>query len=578
MVKKIVSYENSPQYGEWCNTITMVADDEYGQGGGFDGIDHIPATDRIAEGLIPENYDVQKIYLTEYPVIHDAAISGIRKPAAHESLLRQINRGSLIINFIGHGNEELWTHEHILVASDDLPRFNNGARQAFWIAATCDFARFDNPGLQSFAEKLVTLPGAGAIAVLSSCREAYASSNESLNRALFRYLFDGSNTRSRLGDVVMLAKNSMGNSINDQLYNLIGDPSLRLLTPSCSVKITEHFPDSMKALSLMEAAGNIQFSGQLMNDAGGHILFKTYDSRVKRKYKVNEWTTWSYTLAGNILFRGTATVKNGTFKTRFIVPKDITYGGSDGRFGAIYWQENIFGSGTLDHIFMGGTEFDYDDRDGPRINIGFDGQDFMTGGFVPPDPILKVTISDSVSGVNIAGDIGHKITMVLDHADDEKIVLNDFFEYEQDSYVTGNIVFPLTNLAEGRHHIAVKAWDNCNNSSQTESEFSIIPLDRLLIRDLFNFPDPFSSSTEFTFWASQECDVQIKIYTLSGRLICQLNQLKAENGFNHFRWDGWDQDGDLLANGVYLYKICASSFYANKKIFAEKIEKLVIMR
>lgn len=578
IVKKIIAYENSPTLGEWCNTITMVADDEYGQGGGFDGIDHIPGADRIAQDLIPKNYNVQKIYLTEYPVVHDASISGIRKPAAHEDLIHKINQGSLIINFIGHGNERVWTHEHILGSADDLPRLNNDSRQAFWIAATCDFARFDNPDVQSFAEQLVTLPDRGAIAVFSSSRAAYASSNVSLNRALYNFLFNGKNSGVRLGDIVMYAKNSMGNTLNDQLYNLIGDPSMRLLMPSCSVQVTKHAPDSMKALSQMQVEGRIESFGNSIPTFQGKILFKAFDSQIQRSYIVNQWTTWHYTLPGNTIFRGTATVTDGKFKTTFIVPKDITYGGSDGRLSAFYWQDDFFGSGNLDSIYVGGTESDFGDHKGPTINIGFDGQDFMSGGFVPPNPMLKITILDSLSGVNIAGDIGHKITMILDNVQDEKIELNDYFNYEQNSYLMGSISYPLTNLEEGTHIIQVKAWDNCNNSSQSEVEFTVVSHENLVIRDLLNYPNPFSSSTAFTFWVNQPCEVQIKIYTLSGRLIYQLDQLNAETGFNHFHWDGWDQDGDPLANGVYLYKVCASRFNGTRTIHAEQIEKCVIMR
>jgi len=578
VVKKIIDYEISPAIGEWCHTITMVADDEYGQGGRYDAIDHIPDAETIAEHLIPKNYCVNKIYLTEYPIVNDASISGIRRPGAQQALIKQINQGSLIINFIGHGHAKLWTHEHILVISDDLPRMNNGPRQAFWIAATCDFGRFDNPDFQSFAEQLVTVAERGAIAVFSSCRLAYPDENVSLNRAVYRFLFNQSGTGVRLGDVIMYAKNSVGNYKNDQLYHLLGDPTLRLAMPSCLVQITNHTPDSMRALSRMEVEGKIHSIREPLAEFQGKLLFKAFDSRIQRIYSVNQWKEWSYILPGNTIFRGEATVVDGQFKSQFIIPKDISYGGRDGRFSVFYWQDVFFGTGNLDSIFIGGTQTDFDDPEGPGITIGFEGQNFMSGGFVPPNPVLKVTISDSLSGVNIAGDIGHKITMILDNVQDEKIELNDYFHYDRDSYLVGHISYPLTDLSEGSHQILVKAWDNCNNSSQSEAEFTVVSLDKLIIQDIFNYPNPFSNSTEFTFWVSQDCDIQIKIYTLSGKLICKISDLKAELGFNHFRWGGFDHDGDPLANGVYLYKVCASRFNGTRKIQVEQIEKCVIMR
>lgn len=578
VVKKIIAYENSPVIGEWCNTITMVADDEYGQGGKYDAIDHIPDTDGIAQNLIPKNYNTCKIYLTEYPAVHDASISGIRKPAAHQALMKQIDQGSLIINFIGHGNEQVWTHERILAVNEDLPQLNNGQRQAFWIASTCNFARFDNPNFQGFAEQLVTTPDNGAIAVFSSCRLAEPFANVSLNQALFRFLFNESTRPNRLGDAIMLAKNSTGNWKNDQLYHLLGDPTLRLAMPKCWVQVTNYWPDSMKALSRMQVEGKVQFRGDPAPAFNGQLLFKALDSQRQRSYIVNQWKSYEYTLPGNTIFRGEVSVTDGEFQTKFIIPKDITYGGSEGRFSAFYWQDDMFGAGNLDGISVGGTLADFDDYEGPNIVIGFEGQDFMPGSFVPPNPVLKITISDSASGVNIAGDIGHKITMILDHAEHEKVELNDYFQYHRDSYQVGTVSYPLTNLAEGIHYIQVKAWDNCNNSSQSEAEFSRVSQDKLIIRDVFNYPNPFSNSTEFTFWASQNCDVEIKIYSISGRLIGKTGNFASQTGFNRFYWNGCDQDGEPMANGVYLYKVCASCYNGEHKIRTEQIEKCVIMR
>jgi len=578
VVKKIIEYENSPEHGEWCNTITMVADDEFEEGGGYDNIDHIPDADFIMENYIPKQYDIQKIYLTEYPAIKDASIFGIRKPSAHETLLKQINRGSLIINFIGHGNEQFLTHERILVVSDDMSRFDNGKKQAFWITATCNFGRFDRPDFQSFAEQLVIAARQGAIATFSPCRLAYPYQNVILNAALYRFLFDESEEQIRLGDAVVFAKNSLGNSENDQLYHLFGDPTLRLIMPTCVAQITKYMPDSMKALSKMNVVGVIQSQEAPLTKLQGQILFKAFDSRKERVHKVGNWKEWRYKLPGNTIFRGTTTVTNSQFRTQFIVPKDITYGGKEGRLSIFYWNEQLFGSGCLDHIYVGGTQTEFYDNEGPVIKIGFEGQNFMSGGFVPPNPILKLTVTDSLSGVNIGGDIGHKITMILDNARDKMAHLNDYFHYEQDSYTVGHISYPLTDFVEGMHHIQINAWDNCNNSSQAEVTCTVVPLDKLIIQDILNYPNPFSDYTEFTFWVNQDCDVEIKIYTLTGRLICKLDHLAAETGFNHFPWYALDQDGDALANGVYLYKVTASCFSGQRKIHAQQIEKFAIVR
>jgi len=200
----------------------------------------------------------------------------------------------------------------------------------------------------------------------------------------------------------------------------------------------------------------------------------------------------------------------------------------------------------------------------------------LSGGVVSPNAELKIEIEDKKSGINIAGDIGHKIILTLDS--EKKIELTDYFQYDQDSYTAGKISYPLLNIAEGKHEIKIKAWDNSNNSSLADADFTVISNDQLVIRDLLNYPNPFSNGTEFTFWINLESAVEIKIYTMSGRLIRTIKNLQADSGFNHFFWDGLDQDNDQLANGVYLYKVIASSLNGTQRLLRHEIQKCVIVR
>ena len=77
-------------------------------------------------------------------------------------------------------------------------------------------------------------------------------------------------------------------------------------------------------------------------------------------------------------------------------------------------------------------------------------------------------------------------------------------------------------------------------------------------------------------------EVEIKIYTLAGRLIRKIEMEPTEvlAGFNMVPWDGLDADGDRPANGVYLYKISAHrpSSENGEMLRSEEIGKLVIQR
>jgi flagellar hook assembly protein FlgD len=70
-------------------------------------------------------------------------------------------------------------------------------------------------------------------------------------------------------------------------------------------------------------------------------------------------------------------------------------------------------------------------------------------------------------------------------------------------------------------------------------------------------------------------EIKVKIYTVSGRLIRTLDDLSEPlPGYNYYPWDGRDDDGDRIANGVYLYKIILKTGKEQKEV----IEKLVVLR
>jgi hypothetical protein len=280
-------------------------------------------------------------------------------------------------------------------------------------------------------------------------------------------------------------------------------------------------------------------------------------------------------MPGNAIYRGNAMITNGLFNVKFIVPKDITYGGNNGRISLFFWNEDVTGSGYMNNIDVGGTDTALVDKVGPIITFSTNTQELYDGALVENGSTLAINFVDSISGINIAGAIGHNITLTLD---EQKQVVTDFFNYQPGSYTTGNIEFPLTDISEGMHTIGVKAWDNTNNSNEVNLRLTLVPADQLTVKDLLNYPNPFANETDFTFIISRAGVVTIKIYTVAGRLIRVLDQQWADAGFNHIHWDGCDEDGERVANGVYLYKFSASTSIADGQTSTEAVQKLIIIR
>ncbi len=582
LVDKIVQYETRPEFGEWLKTVTIVADDEYTDRDDGERI-HTEQAERLAENYVPELLNVKKIYLINYPAVKTASISGREKPKATAELLEQINRGSLIINYIGHGNDELWAHERVLMRSRDLEKIQNGRRAAMWVAATCEFAYWDQPKQQSFAEDILNAAGRGAVAMVSSARLAFSDQNAAFNYQLYQQLFSGyasTGLTARIGDAVMLGKLTQWDRRNAEKYALFGDPAMRLCAPRLRAVIESVTPDSIQALSLMTVTGRVENGGSPI-DYNGRLLVRVMDTRKRYTYRGESGVQISdLTAEGATLFRGMVKITDGRFKVQFIVPKDISYGGNDGRISLYFWNEENSGTGIRSRLPVGGTSTALVDAEGPRMTLDFGNERFVSGDYVPIRPTLRLTISDSLSGVNTAGDIGHQITLTLDNDFAASRDITEYFTYNEGSYTDGTLLYTLYDLTPGEHTLMIKAWDNSNNSSIIEADFVAVEESKLDIRNLLTYPNPMRNECTFRFELSQDAEVSLRIYTVAGRLIKKTPSYPARAGYNIFpeSWDGCDQDGDAVADGVYLYKLTAKASHAGRTLTTEKLEKLVIAR
>lgn len=210
----------------------------------------------------------------------------------------------------------------------------------------------------------------------------------------------------------------------------------------------------------------------------------------------------------------------------------------------------------------------------PQILVSYDGKTIVMGDFVARHPLIVIQIYED--GPMVADDTT-RFNLFLDHqrlafSGNESQLLVVPGVNLQNPKLRAQLQF-RPELADGDHTLEVFVRDLRNNLSYHRDDFQV--LSEFDILTLFNYPNPFSRDTEFTFHLTQPADrVTIKIYTLAGKLLRTLENHHLEAGFHHLYWNGLDQDRDELANGVYLYKVTARS--GNSQV--ERIEKLVIMR
>jgi hypothetical protein len=126
----------------------------------------------------------------------------------------------------------------------------------------------------------------------------------------------------------------------------------------------------------------------------------------------------------------------------------------------------------------------------------------------------------------------------------------------------------------------VKAWDTFNNSAEKEIEFIAANTDKLAIKHVLNYPNPFASSTTFHFdhnRSGDDLDIQVQIFTVSGKLVRTLRATAISSGshLSDVVWDGRDEFNDQLARGVYVYRVSVRS--PRDGSTASKFEKLVLL-
>ena len=212
LIDKIIAYENTDD-DVWKRQVIMIADDP-DAGGDFD-----EDSDRVASNLSADPYvTVEKIYLSEQT-----------PSVAHQMTINSITDGALAVNYIGHGGYQFLADEQILHL-DDVPSLANGDRLPVFVALTCITGRYTFPDSDSLGEEMMGSSDGGAIAVWSPTGLSVNSRAVILDEEFMNAVF--SDGISLLGDAVLKALESYSNRTGDKtmpgIYNLLGDPALRL--------------------------------------------------------------------------------------------------------------------------------------------------------------------------------------------------------------------------------------------------------------------------------------------------------------------------------------------------------------
>lgn len=603
LVGKIVTTEDpdSADFGAWRQRVMLVSDDDM-QASTPDPVHtltpHHRSSERVAQIMHQQSpwMNLRKIYLYEYE-----ANEQFEKPGALRAIVREINNGLGCVNYFGHGSYDVWADEHIL-SVDDLGDLHNEKRYPVVNSFSCAVGKFDDPRMVSLSEQLVLRHGGGALAAISSTREAFAKWNEDMASAFYG-LFFSTDTMRTIGEAYAEAKTKV-NTSSLRSYALLGDPSLKFLDPSRTVTAGVYDSegnrlDSVKALQRITVKGSVA-------GPGGTGVDKSFGTKSRPAYVQIDIQNPSdsasrkdglpdndvhYVLPGSPVFVGKTQVTGGTFTQDILVPRNVAFGRSGVTMTVYAWQDTVLGV-ALDtsFIFAGTAKAKLADSTGPRISVrpiyddtSHNSEVSFADEIVSVLPLkceIEVFDESGIDNMGAGPDEGLTIEIpgVL-----AKQNVNHTFQFAEGDFRRGTAPFDLKEgqLDPGHYRMIVGAQDLLGNVSSVNLDLEIVESADLKLNHVFNYPNPMrmNETTRFFWYTSNTAsewdgvtvDVVIRLYTLSGKLI---RVLRPER--NGEAWDGTDQFGNRLGPNIYLYRVSARPEGGLGTTVRSPIRKLVI--
>jgi len=205
----------------------------------------------------------------------------------------------------------------------------------------------------------------------------------------------------------------------------------------------------------------------------------------------------------------------------------------------------------------------------PDIQFGVGKQNFIDGAPVSPNPNIYILIGDD-SGIDL---IIRKPELSISHNDgDFEPTLESEYIINSEPGANQTVLNYSPTLEYGKYELQLIVRDTAGNESKKSVSFRVNSNLQWKQKPM-NYPNPFKKKTTITCGVATEIDeIEIKIYTLSGRLIRKLLPEEQIVGFIMADWDGRDEDSDEVANGVYYGKVTVKR--EGQKLLTEYIKMM----
>ncbi len=212
----------------------------------------------------------------------------------------------------------------------------------------------------------------------------------------------------------------------------------------------------------------------------------------------------------------------------------------------------------------------------PILDVTFDGRHILNGDIIAPESQVLISLKDdneflvmdNVSDTSLFG-----VYLTDPSGTQKRVYFTDATGGTNMEWIPANqqnkrfkIIWPATFTSDGKYTLLVQGTDRSGNlSGDLEYQVTFEVVRESSITYLMNYPNPFSTSTRFVFTLTGNEvpeDMIIQIMTVTGKVVREITEdelgpIHVGRNVTEYAWDGTDEFGDRLANGVYLYTVKA---------------------
>lgn len=238
------------------------------------------------------------------------------------------------------------------------------------------------------------------------------------------------------------------------------------------------------------------------------------------------------------------------------------------------------------------------DKTNPLLDVTFDGIRILNGDIVSAKPTIVISLKDENKFLALNDTAAFSVWLSAPGSSTRnRVYFSDVLQFTPAQLPKNSAVLTYKPVfqTDGTYQLMVQARDRSSNkagSNEYAVEFEINS--KPGITQVLNYPNPFTTNTKFVFTltGSEIPEVfTIQIMTITGKVVREITRdelgpLHIGRNITEYGWDGRDNFGDRLANGVYLYRVITrlngQSMDTNAsgadKFFVKDIGKMVLLR